>query len=100
MAPAADQADEALVTPFIAAGSSDSNLAAWAVLAVVLWAGWYLLVCAAYPWRACRWCEGGKKRDSSRKHWRDCRHCRGTGRRARIGRQFWTRLGRRPRGRG
>ncbi len=77
-----------------ASNLADLNVAAWTIFAVLLWAGWYLIACALFPWRACEWCEGGKKRSSSRKHWRDCRHCDGTGRRARIGRRVWSALGR------
>lgn len=80
--------------PVIAASASDSNLAAWTVLAVLLWAGWYLIACAVYPWRVCTWCEGGRKRDSSGRNWRNCRHCSGSGRRPRAGRQVWRALSR------
>lgn len=101
-----DPVDDSLVCPFLAAGGvlaadtvltadpADPNLAAWALLAVLVWAGWYLLACALFPWRACTWCDGGKRRDSSRQHWRDCRHCAGSGRRPRIGRRVWTALSR------
>ena len=101
MVGAADPADDPLVGPFLAASSvsvaisaTDSNLATWTLLAVVLWAGWYLIACALFPWRACGWCDGGKKRNSSRKHWRECRHCAGSGRKPRIGRRVWTALSR------
>ncbi|MGH3940772.1 MAG: hypothetical protein ACRDTG_19470 [Pseudonocardiaceae bacterium] len=65
-----------------------ANLIAWAVLAALLWGGWYLLTCAIFPWRTCRWCEGGKKRSSSGKQWRDCRHCSGSGKQIRTGRRL------------
>lgn len=98
MACAGDPADDPLVGLFLAAGAgtgaTDSNLAAWTLLAVALWAGWYLIACAMFPWRACGWCEGGKKRNSSRKHWRECWHCAGSGRKPRIGRRVWTALSR------
>lgn len=94
MARGDDPADDPPVGLFLAAGAGASNLTAWILLAVALWAGWYLIACAMFPWRACAWCEGGKKRNSSRKYWRDCRHCAGSGRRARIGRRVWTALSR------
>lgn len=75
------------MTIFVATSASDSGLVMWVVLAVVLGVGWYLLACALFPWRACRWCEGGKQRDASRKHWRECWHCGGSGRKARVGRK-------------
>lgn len=92
----AAEADDAQVGPVIAsaAGVGDSNLAAWALLGILLWTGWYLIACALYPWRACTRCDGGKKRSSSRRNWRDCRHCAGSGRRHRIGRRVWGALSR------
>ncbi|HEU0087591.1 MAG TPA: hypothetical protein VFQ77_08060 [Pseudonocardiaceae bacterium] len=77
------------MTHFVAASAHGSNLTAWVLLGLTGWLVWYLVACAAYPWRTCTWCDGGRKRSASRKHWRDCRHCRGTGRRARAGRRLW-----------
>ncbi|MGH4027181.1 MAG: hypothetical protein ACRDRV_21635 [Pseudonocardiaceae bacterium] len=99
MAGAADPADDPLVGSSLAASLvaisvTNSNLPAWTLLVVGLWAGWYLLACALFPWRACGWCDGGKKRNSSRKYWRECRHCAGSGRKPRIGRRVWTALSR------
>lgn len=87
------RADEISVILFIAASAASANFVganfiAWAILAVMLWAAWYLLVCAIFPWRACRWCDGGKKRSSSGRHWRDCWHCAGSGKRIRVGRRL------------
>lgn len=73
------------MTLSVAATAHGSNLTTWAVLAVMLWLGWYLVTCALFPWRACSWCDSGKRRNSSGKSWRECGHCGGTGRRARIG---------------
>ncbi|MGH3797124.1 MAG: hypothetical protein ACRDSP_19810 [Pseudonocardiaceae bacterium] len=86
------------MTHVLAAGAIDSNLISWAVVAVLLGSGWYLMVCALFPWRACAWCDGGKKRNSSGRSWRDCRHCDGTGRRARVGRLLLTAMSNRHRG--
>lgn len=99
MALSACPADEAAVPPFIAADATGSNLITWAILAAVLWVAWYLVVCAAFPWRVCRWCDGGKKRSLSRRHWRDCHHCAGTGKRARFGRRLWAAVAGRDRSR-
>lgn len=87
-------ADGTSVTVFIAASATGSNFVgsnfiAWAIIAAILWGAGYLLVCAVFPWRACRWCDGGKKRSSSRRHWRDCRHCHGSGKRIRFGKRLW-----------
>ncbi|MGQ0775648.1 MAG: hypothetical protein ACT4NY_14720 [Pseudonocardiales bacterium] len=92
------------MTSFIAASATGSNFVganfvAWATLAAMLWVAWHLLVSAVFPWRACRWCEGGKKRSSSGRHWRDCRHCTGTGKRIRAGRRLWKAMAARQRGR-
>jgi len=98
MALAASRADEAGVTLAVAADAYGSNLTSWAALAVVLWVGWYLITCALYPWRACTWCDGGRKRNSSGRNWRDCHHCQGSGRRPRAGRVLWNALRSRPPG--
>lgn len=98
------RADEISVTLLIAAStmglnSFGANLLAWAILAALLWTGWYLLVCAIFPWRACRWCDGGKKRSSSGRHWRDCWHCAGSGKRIRTGRRMGKAMANRSRSR-
>jgi hypothetical protein len=50
----------------------------------------YLVVCAVWPFAACRWCGGsGKHRSPSGKAWRPCRRCRGSGRRVRLGRRVF-----------
>lgn len=106
MALSACPADEETVTPLIATGTpfiaiganvAGSDVAVWVILAAMLWVAWYLLACAVFPWRACRWCDGGKKRGPSRRNWRDCRHCTGTGKRARFGRWLWKAMANRDR---
>jgi hypothetical protein len=98
MALAASRADEAGVTLSVAVGAYGSNLTSWAALAVVLWVAWYLITCALYPWRACTWCDGGKRLNSSGTNWRDCHHCQGSGRRPRAGRVLWNAMRSRPPG--
>jgi hypothetical protein len=53
----------------------------------------YVVACAAWPFAACRRCEGaGKRRSPSGRSWRYCHRCKGTGARLRAGRRAWNYL--------
>jgi hypothetical protein len=70
----------------------------WLILAGVVWIVLYAGVCAVWPWGRCGRCDGsGRKYQplSRKKNWRDCRKCGGTGRRVRLGRRFWSWVGKR-----
>ena len=67
--------------------SISGGLVAFVVLVLVVGYG---LACTFWPWTACSWCDGGKKRSPSGKAWRTCRHCGGSGRKVRLGRKAWT----------
>jgi hypothetical protein len=56
-----------------------------------LWAGWYLLACAFWPFARCLRCKGQGRayQNSKRKSWRTCRWCKGSGQRRRVGRAVW-----------
>ncbi len=72
----------------IVATAAGGNTGAIALIVLVFAAG-YVLACALWPFAACRWCEGGKKRSPTGRAWRPCGHCKGTGTRIRLGRQLW-----------
>lgn len=61
------------------------------VIVVGACAGWYWLMCAAFPFGNCRRCEGTGKRHAplSRRIFRLCPRCEGTGRRVRLGRRLY-----------
>lgn len=60
------------------------------VLVLLVFAAVYVLACLLWPFAACRWCEGGKKRSPGGRAWRPCGHCSGTGARVRLGRRLWS----------
>lgn len=53
----------------------------------------YVAVCAAWPFAACRKCDGaGRHRSPSGRAWRYCHRCHGTGARLRTGRRIYNYL--------
>jgi hypothetical protein len=52
----------------------------------------YLVHCCVYPYRPCRYCDGGKHRSAAGRAWRYCRRCGGKGAQLRTGRRVWTYL--------
>lgn len=78
------------MTLLTAASASGLPLGELAALAA-LWAGWYLISCARWPWKPCPVCKGaGKRRSPSGRAFRDCPRCGGKGRQLRAGRRLWT----------
>jgi hypothetical protein len=53
----------------------------------------YAAACAVWPYKACYWCDGGKRKSPSGKSWRSCHWCSGSGQRPRLGRRLWHRTG-------
>jgi hypothetical protein len=45
----------------------------------------YAAVCARWPYKSCRHCDGGKVRSPSGKSFRRCPRCKGSGERLRWG---------------
>jgi len=68
-----------------------TSLVTLASLALLGYAAFYLLMCAAFPFGNCRRCHGTGKLYSKifRKSFRLCPRCEGTGRRVRVGRRLW-----------
>ena len=62
-------------------------------LIILVFAALYIAACALWPFAACRWCEGGKKRSPGGRAWRTCGRCGGTGARVRLGRRLWSGFG-------
>ena len=68
-----------------------TSLVTLASLAMLGYAAFYLLMCAAFPFGHCRRCHGTGKLYSKifTKSFRLCPRCEGTGRRVRIGRRVY-----------
>lgn len=61
------------------------------IVAVIGWAGCYVVACWLWPFASCWRCEGrGKFRSPSGKAWRNCGRCKGSGAKLRVGRKLWT----------
>lgn len=69
------------------------ELIGWGIAAGIVSLAIYVGHCVLRPYARCRWCEHGVKASKSGRSWRDCRHCRGSGKRIRLGRRLWTKLG-------
>lgn len=74
----------------IAASSYNSSSPTLLFFLIPVVAVCYLIHCAIYPYRACRYCDLGTHRSASGKTWRYCRHCKGTGAQLRFGRRVLT----------
>ncbi|MGH3993556.1 MAG: hypothetical protein ACRDSN_13975 [Pseudonocardiaceae bacterium] len=77
------------MTPLTAATATTIPTTTVALL-LALWAGWYLITSAIWPWTSCPRCHGsGTHRSPSRRAFRDCAHCAGRGRRLRLAHRLW-----------
>jgi hypothetical protein len=71
----------------------------WLVVAGLVWALGYAVVCRVWPYADCRKCKGNGRfmtpswlRFLFGRGWRRCRRCKGTGTRIRFGRWVWAKL--------
>jgi len=74
-----------------AASHSGTGAGTLALLALIT-AAVYLIHCAVWPFRPCRYCQGGRFRSPTGRAWRPCRYCGGSGAKIRAGRRIWTYL--------
>ncbi|MFG1997696.1 hypothetical protein ACGFNU_00955 [Spirillospora sp. NPDC048911] len=79
--------------PTVLAAATDSGTGPGPLLLLaILAATGYMIHCLIWPYRSCRYCEGGKHRSPSGRAWRYCHRCNGKGAQLRIGRRLWTYL--------